>query len=157
MPIPPFDKYGMLPPGVHDCGWQEMEAAFCWNPHRKFLFDELQRFLSAEWWNRGFQCPIIVDGSFVRGKEFPDDIDIIVEVSSYQKTADIVSTALVMKLLQRERIKAQYHVDFLFRYNPPNPLYDMMVYFQNVGDKAAAEWNGAITADYPKGILRVYP
>lgn len=35
--IPPFDKRGNLPPGIHKASWSEIEARFGTTPWRRFL------------------------------------------------------------------------------------------------------------------------
>ena len=42
VPIPPFDpESGLLPPGEHDAGWDEIRARFGWNVRRRQLLDGL--------------------------------------------------------------------------------------------------------------------
>ena len=63
----------VLPPGVHQAGFDEVQIAFATNPWRHDLFDGLVgaagRLLSAG-------CPtIFLDGSYVTGKPRPGDFD----------------------------------------------------------------------------------
>ena len=72
--IPPFEPAtGNLPPGVHESEWDEFEARFGYNPHRRFLLVGLKRALDAL---RSAGCrTAYIDGSFVTAKDSPADFD----------------------------------------------------------------------------------
>lgn len=70
--IPPLVN-GLLPPGVHEATWAEVETVFGTNPHRKAL---LQGLLAALQNLRAAGCARAhLDGSFVTDKEIPGDFD----------------------------------------------------------------------------------
>jgi hypothetical protein len=150
MPIPALDKKGLLPIGVHDCNWQEVQASFCWNPQRQALFQQCQAFMQQVWTPLGFRLPIWVDGSFTRNKATPQDIDLVVEADS---VPDAAIAPIAMIWMQRDMYHAQYNVDFWFKHSMfPN---DLCAFFQYTGTKAGAELQ--LDAKHPKGILRVLP
>jgi hypothetical protein len=71
--IPPFAKFGLLPPGVHWATWDEILIAFGTTPHRQKLLAGLREALDnlAE-----AGCEVAyLDGSFVTRKVEPEDFD----------------------------------------------------------------------------------
>lgn len=65
--------WAVLPPGVHQAGLHDVEAAFATNPWRRDLFGGLVD-AAGRLWIAG--CPTIyLDGSFVTGKPQPGDFD----------------------------------------------------------------------------------
>lgn len=148
--IPTFDDYGLLPTGEHPCTLSDVYDHLCWNHHRAHLYSKLCSFLSAEWENRQ-ETPIYIDGSFVRKKDLPEDIDVVIDVSNEQDQL-IVGKALYL-WTEQPRIKQQYSVDLWIRH--PRIPNDLVEFFQYVGTKASAELS--IPHNHPKGILRISP
>jgi hypothetical protein len=71
--IPPFDRRGNLPPGIHKTRWDELEARFGSTPWRNALLLGLHEALESL---RRAGCRMAyVDGSFVTAKETPADFD----------------------------------------------------------------------------------
>jgi hypothetical protein len=72
--IPNADsRTGYLPAGVHKAPWAEIPVRFGKNSHRSVLMDGLRRALINL---AGAGCRIVLlDGSFVSEKEFPQDYD----------------------------------------------------------------------------------
>ncbi len=149
--IPNLDGHGLLPPGVFECTLPEIEARYCWNEQRRMLWSDLQRFLSQEWRPLALDCPLLVDGSFVRGKPIPDDIDVVADLSSLDLTAAL--TLAIAWQQRRGEFKALYNVDAWTRHSD-FPI-DLGAFFQYIGDKAAAELR--LPMKHPKGILRIRP
>ena len=150
--IPPLDAYGLRPPGVWDCTLEEIDAAFGWNPHRKMLLANLRGFLAAEWVPLGIACPIYIDGSFVRSKPLPSDIDLVLDLTAVTDLAPL-GTAYAAVRLRHDALKAAYTVDAWLRH--PLIPHDLAAFFQYVGTKAAAELR--LDTQHPKGILRMPP
>jgi len=42
MPIPSFDRFGLLPGGIHECTIKEVEVDLAWNDERRRLTGLLQ-------------------------------------------------------------------------------------------------------------------
>ena len=61
MPIPAFDKYGLLPAGVHDCTLADVQSQLCWNSHRVTLSQLFQAFLVEL--RQHINQPILLDGN----------------------------------------------------------------------------------------------
>ncbi len=79
--VPQFDKYGLLPPGVHSIGsWSELESTFGWNEHRKRLLEGLK--IATGHLAKAGCTTLYLDGSFVTDKEFPGDYDACYETST---------------------------------------------------------------------------
>jgi hypothetical protein len=108
MPIPPFDNNGLLPPGIFDCTLEEIQAVYCSNPHRQTLFDGLMSFLQSEWYPHNIALPIFIDGSFVRNKPLPSDVDIVIDLTDQNDQVIGVGIALHFR---RDELKDLYSVD----------------------------------------------
>ena len=71
--IPPFDKRGNLPPGIHEADWDELQTRFNDSPRRAKLLAGLREALLAL---RDAGCrTAYIDGSFVTAKAEPADFD----------------------------------------------------------------------------------
>jgi hypothetical protein len=147
--IPDFDVHGLLPEGVHDCSLEEIRKRFCWNPRRLGLLEDFLRFMRTEWPSSYPPCPIFIDGSFVRNKEHPNDLDIAFDISGYapQQAAEIIG----YMALHAKKWKQDYNLDVW----PKHPCIrnDLTAFFQYLGEKAAGELSLPVLR--PKGILMI--
>lgn len=148
--IPPLDGNGLLPPGAWDCTLDDACERFCWNDYRRGLWTGLLAFLDNELRPVGVAVTLWIDGSFVRSKPLPSDIDLVVDLTELAPPELAWRIALPLRL-RHDALKAQYHVDVWPRH--PDLPNDIARFFQYVGDKAAAELN--LEPTDPKGILRV--
>lgn len=148
MPIPALDTRGLLPAGVHECSLDEVQAAFCWNAHRTALFQGLQDFITQRWRPLGIRADFWINGSFTRKKEFPEDIDLVADVS---RVAEADMMPVILLHYAHASNKADFHIDFWFKH--PMIPHDLTAFFQYTGLKAAAELS--LDAKHPKGILKV--
>ena len=71
--IPALDSRGLLPPGIHECSWTELDTQFSTNRHRRELLGGLRDAL-IELKHAGCGRAYI-DGSFVTDKRVPGDYD----------------------------------------------------------------------------------
>ena len=93
MPIPNLNEHGLLPVGIHDCTFQELEEQFGqdrWvkapesSSVREVLRQQRGRLCArladylAEVRRVGLEVEVLVDGSFVTDKPDPNDVDLIV-------------------------------------------------------------------------------
>ena len=149
MPIPDLDRHGLLPRGVHDCTLSDIGEVFVVNPHRGGLFENLINVLHNEIWP-SFDEPIYINGSFVTDKEYPEDVDIVLDLrytSDERKWRGLVFMNTHQKRLLREH---QIH----FWINLPIPdAGDFTFFFQYVGVKTA-RFKG-LNPKHLKGILRI--
>ena len=73
--LPSFGEDGNLPPGRHECSWEEFTEHFGFTPHRAGLCETLLRMLQ-----RAKLCEFIaaiVMGSFISTKAEPKDFDVM--------------------------------------------------------------------------------
>lgn len=147
--IPAFDSSGLLPAGEHLCTLQEVRDQLCFNQHRTALLDNFERFLGIEVAPLALGCPMFIDGSFVRSKPIPQDIDVVIDATGLADPGKLCKVLLLK--FAADHIKAEYHVDFWLRH--PSIPNDLVAFFQYAGTKAAAELR--IAANHPKGILRI--
>lgn len=72
--IPAFDpSTGYLPIGVHDASWADVVARFSYNAHRIWLVGGLYAALKNL--EGAGCCDVLLNGSFVTTKPFPNDYD----------------------------------------------------------------------------------
>jgi hypothetical protein len=105
--IPPFDRRGNLPPGIHNASWDELEARFGGTPWRNALLQGLQEALESL--KRAGCRKAYIDGSFVTAKEVPADFDACWE-SDGVKLAALDSILLDFtedRRVQKERFRGE--------------------------------------------------
>ena len=82
MPIPSFDRFGLLPGGIHECTIKEVEVDLAWNDDRRRLTTLLQEFIAIELAPRFTVIPpVVLDGSYVSRKASPSNINLVLELS----------------------------------------------------------------------------
>jgi hypothetical protein len=82
MPIPSFDRFGLLPGGIHECTIKEVEVDLAWNDERRRLTALLQEFIAVELTPRFTMAPpVLLDGSYVSKKASPSNINLVLELS----------------------------------------------------------------------------
>ena len=148
--IPSFDQNGLLPVGEYECSLAEIQQQLCWNEHRLSLHTKFCEFLNKEWDPIGSNGLVFVDGSFVRNKDFPADIDVVADITSELDTSKIGSVIMLWIVHQR-RLKDEYNVDFWVKH--PSLPNDLVEFFQYAGTKACAELS--LGVGHKKGILRI--
>ena len=83
--IPPLDSDGLLPPGIHWSGWDELNDRFGATPWRRRLTAGLRAALENL---ASAGCRVVyVNGSFVTSKDFPNDYDACWEETGVDPTA----------------------------------------------------------------------
>ena len=148
MPIPELDDHGLLPIGVHDCNWLEIQHKFCWNAPRQKIYDGAQQFLQTHWQPLQIQASLWVDGSFTRTKDEPADIDIVADITHLSM---LDALPAFMLWFEQPRWKQTYAVDFWIKH--PSIPNDLTQFFQYLGLKAGAELS--LDTKCLKGILRI--
>lgn len=155
MALPPLDQRGLLPPGIHDCTWREIEVCFCTSHYRENLYNRVRQGIREEVIPKSpDNLEFCIAGSFLSDKESPADIEVTVAVTR----DDIINNPTcidIFKLGSREeraRLKAKYKLDFIVS-APFTGHNDLRLYFQYVGDKTAASKN--LDPKDKRGIVRV--
>jgi hypothetical protein len=143
MPIPELDPItGNLPSGVHDATWDELIAAFAFNPDRARLADGLRRALEdlkAAGCTRAY-----IDGSFVTAKDRPGDFDGCWELAGVDP--GLLHPALLDFTRGRAAQKARYAGELFIADSPADPAGTTFIdFFQS-------DRNGQ-----PKGIVAIDP
>ena len=72
--IPLFADGINLPPGGHECTWEELVERFCRSPRRQLLCRRLRSLLESA--KRCGALKVLVGGSFPTSKEGPGDLDL---------------------------------------------------------------------------------
>lgn len=151
MPIPPLDKRGLLPEGIHDASIDEIRTRFAISTYRTALFDDFVRFMNIE--VESLDAPIFMAGSYLSDKPLPNDIEITIEVN-----LELFCSQAGQKIIQlgsgdnHNRLKMQYRVDYYPSLKMPG-MNDFTLFFQYVGEKTAHA-KGIDTND-KRGIIRV--
>jgi hypothetical protein len=146
MPIPPLDENGLLPPGVHDCTLTEIAArfgGFQGNEQRPRLMAKLEVFV-MEARASGIVRLVLVDGSFVTGKDAPNDVDLIVVVAKeHDFSADLLP--LAYNVVSKRRVQRRFGFDILVARDGSVEYGKWVQFFQQVRLEPA----------HRKGILRL--
>ena len=75
--LPPFDRFGYLPRGIHSCDEQELVARFGSGSSEREV--ETQELLSFVAWARSAGIRrVIVNGSYATAKVAPNDVDVVI-------------------------------------------------------------------------------
>jgi hypothetical protein len=147
MPIPNFDLHGLLPQGIHDCTVSEIEERLTWNLLRTQLLSKFKDFLSNEIQPR-FTDPVFFDGSYVTNKEYPQDIDVVLDLRQSSRAQQL--DGLIYMQESQAYLMDQYSVHFWINLAGSN---DFSAFFQYVGVKTA-KLKG-LGPSHLKGILRL--
>ena len=147
MALPSLNGHGLLPPGIHSGTEADLRDRFCWNAHRQQLFIQLVAFIA---FIRG-EFPderIYIDGSFVTDKDFPDDVDVVLDGTASPRPQ--LWKAVGMMQLSQVAIKAKFGVDFWVNIPGGNSF---TTFFQYVGTKTAAMKR--LQPNHSKGIVLI--
>ena len=75
--LPPFDEFGLLPPGIHLCTVSELAARFgSGSEERVVEMSELTEFIQAA--RAAGALRLLVNGSFVTNKMAPNVVDVVI-------------------------------------------------------------------------------
>jgi len=130
MPIPAFDRFGLLPGGIHECTIEEVEVDLAWNDERRRLTALLQEFIAVELTPRFTVVPpVVLDGSYVSQKASPSNINLVLELSHlsdeeqwegqvlFQRTAELFRLYQIEMLPGLKSLKQDF-VDLLQTVRP---------------------------------------
>jgi hypothetical protein len=150
MPIPEFAD-NVLPEGVHECTFDEVEARFGRfqrSDRRMTLTARLRQYLSAAK-QSGIVKAVIIDGSYVTNKDVPEDIDIIAVLSGEFDWAQELKPYQA-NVIDKAAIRRDYRFDgFSYKEGEPG-LEKLVAVFAVVPEKYAG-----LTAKTRKGMVRV--
>ena len=108
-----FDDRGLLPPGIRDATLAEIEASFARfqkTDRRIKLFEKLKACLT-ELRRTGWQCEVILDGSFVMPPvDEPNDIDLILVLpADWDRAREL--RPFEYNLLSKRFARREYEID----------------------------------------------
>jgi hypothetical protein len=153
MPIPPLNKHGVLPPGIHHCAITEIGERFGkrdFSPKRHSIWSGFTAFI--EWirpW--GVFRTGYVDGSFVTDKPEPNDVDVLLELPAPKPG---VLHAFEPKLFHQDYVHRKYKVHLWFHFPGTLPgQNDFRLFFQYIRPREAAMRK--LKSVDRKGILRI--
>ena len=112
MAIPSLNESGLLPPGIHSCGLDELRArfgSFQTSDQRPRLMERLEAFLVDVKACRIVRA-VIVNGSFVTRKPAPNDIDLLLVLpAGHDFHADL--TLAEYRVVDAGRVRRVYGLD----------------------------------------------
>ncbi len=152
MPIPQFDARGLLPAGVHICTLSDLRAWAASTPdaqHRLMLVSKFEEFLDNVVRPFASGWPLIVDGSFVTDKTYPNDIDFSLDLRECEDP-EILGKAFISIWNKHKENKEKYLVDGYPTLLGNSNFED---FFSYVGQKTGTI-KGLSVKDR-KGILRI--
>jgi hypothetical protein len=76
--LPPLNKHGFLPEGIHNASFGEVERQFATNPIRKICWQRLLTFLREGTKGKGFSHAHL-GGNFISAAPSPADVEVILQ------------------------------------------------------------------------------
>jgi hypothetical protein len=144
--IPPLNEHGWLPEGVHDCTLEEAAARFGGfqrSDRRPQLWAQFVEFVH-EAQACGLIDAIIMDGSFVTAEPIPNDIDLVIVISTLQDfSVDLLPVHY--NILSQRRIRHRFGFDIVAVLNEHETLAQAVAFFAQVRQRPGAK----------KGLLRI--
>ena len=143
--IPPFDpESGLLPPGEHESGWDEIQARFGWNARRRQLLDGLADGLAIL--GTAGCGRVWINGSFVTAKDEPGDFDCVWSPAGVDRILlEEIGPELLDLSDQRAAQKARFGGEFLPNVIEATSGQEFAAFFQSSRDGV------------PKGIVVIDP
>lgn len=146
MRIPNLNEKGVLPIGVYDTTFEEIEERFGKfeiNDRRLRLCEKLKGYLDAVR-STHLVLAVIVNGSFVSAKKTPSDIDLIlIFPAGHDLTSEL--PPFEHSVLSPKAVKRRVKFDILVAIEDSQGLSEYTTYFQKRKDKPGES----------KGVLRV--
>ena len=156
--IPELNEHGLLPAGIHVCGFDQVKAIFgSSTPRRVELWEKLIRAVEKIR-SIGLITSIYMDGSFTTSKPDPGDIDIVLELPPPSPQIQALIRTLdssVLNIFDQDFMKQNYDLD-VWPWNPsvpPNTPYDLIYFFQTI--RPALAQHIGVGPEFRKGILRI--
>ncbi len=150
MPIPSFDRFGLLPDGVHSCTLEEVEAVLAWSDKHRQLTHQLRDFISAELSPTFLTLPpLVLGGSYVTAEDNPADINLVLELqhlSDHEKMQGLLLCHRVPAIFRRYRIEMTPALQ--------RSGNDFVTYYQHLNPRKALAMN--LFHGHKKGLLRLY-
>lgn len=150
--LPPLNGDGLLPAGIHQSDWAQVERLFVTNAHRRDLWERLTRF--RDWVREsGNFAACYLDGGYITSKAQPNDIDVVLETCApYGPEALEAMAPLFRHGLDAIFNEYGVHVHF---WSPgfPGGMNDFRMFFQYLSPQEAAP--RGLPSGATKGIVKV--
>jgi predicted nucleotidyltransferase len=143
----------VLPEGIHECTFEEVREVFgrFWRTDRRIrLTERLAEFLAAAK-KSGIVAAVIVDGSYVTGKEAPSDIDLIVAYKPDFSMKYEELRPFEYSVVSKRAIKRSYRFDAFIFPDGSDEYRHWVDFFGNV----RADDPELQTSRTRKGVLRI--
>jgi hypothetical protein len=145
--IPLLNEQGCLPEGIHDCTIDEAAqrfGVFQRSGRRPQLWDKFTEFMQ-EAKSCGLIDAILLNGSFVTAESEPNDIDLVVVVSSHHDfSAEFQPSEY--NVLSKRRVHRRFGIDLLVARADSEEYRRYVGFFQQV----------RLEPGRKKGILRIW-
>lgn len=152
MPIPALTKHGLLPPGIYECTFAEIEAVFCHIPpeaERAALWKEFLRFVD-EVRKVGLVMAMYIDGGFTTAVRRANDVDVVLELPPPSPAARAMAKS---QIFNAKLAKQMFRVHLFMAPAWTTVRDDMREYFQLANPKDAAAFG--FKPGQKKGLLKV--
>ena len=150
MPIPEFVD-NVLPEGVYDCTWAEVEerfGRFQRSDRRMTLTDRLKRYLHAAR-QSGVVKSVIINGSYATALDEPDDIDLIAVLDDgFDWTQEL--RPYQSNVIDKRAVRRDYRFDGFAYKDGEAELANLIAVFATVPEK-----HSGLTSRTHKGMVRV--
>jgi hypothetical protein len=134
-------SWHVLPPGVHDATFEEIEECFATNGRRQALYRGLIRGCKAL---KSAGCTVVyLDGSFVTEKPMPNDYDVC--WNPFNVDADKLDPVFLDFTSGWSKQKSKYGVEYFPSSTKADGNIPFIKYFQTSKDTGTE-----------KGIIRIY-
>jgi predicted nucleotidyltransferase len=143
---------GVLPEGIHSCTIDEVDRNFgrFQRSDRRIRLTEKLRALADEARKSGIVAALIVDGSYITGKEEPGDIDLVIVLrQDFDRGREL--RPFEYNIQSKRMIRQFYHFDAHVAVDGSD------LYFEAIGFFSQVRLEDQQRAGYPshKGILRI--
>lgn len=149
--LPQFDKRGLLPPGVYGCTLPQARTIFAYNLRRELLFNALVRVLQLMR-QANLAGDVLLDGSFVTDKAYPEGMDVILDATSQSPNAQALA---LLFYINRTHELSKMGVNWFANLASPGGIsqHNFNDFFHYVGAKTAA--TKQLQPQDKKGTLRL--
>jgi hypothetical protein len=154
--LPPIDRRGLLPSGVHTATLAEIERVFATNVTRQHLLEEFRRFTREKLAGTAAGLELYMAGSYLSDKVVPGDIDCAVQLPMPEVAGRLPLLGLMNDGRHPPKKGAlwdTYRVDFYVSFTGIPGQGDFVDFFQYVGSKTASLRH--LNEKDRRGIVRV--
>ena len=140
----------VLPEGLHGCTIEEVEKAFGQQTAARVRLTERLRDLLQNARLSGLVAAVVVNGSYVTGKDNPSDIDLIIVLRpGHDYSAEL--RPIEYNLLSRSAARRFYKFDIFSAEDGSEEYQGLVGFFSRV----KADCPGLTTSREKKGLLRI--